>query len=134
MKSLYAFTDKNFETEELAKRWWVDPKVAYVHKAGADVQVILQLLKTFEEYIVAKIVLRINRENMSEDYHKLQREGGGSSSGDFLLNDLAGVFHVYLNCVCNDGRDTVGGLSYIITHFMGGYKWPISFEHFRIVY
>jgi serine/threonine protein kinase len=37
MKSLYAFTDTILEAEELAKRWWVDPRVAYVHKEGADV-------------------------------------------------------------------------------------------------
>jgi aminoglycoside phosphotransferase (APT) family kinase protein len=37
MKSLYAFTDTIFEAKELAKRWWVDPRVAYVCKEGADV-------------------------------------------------------------------------------------------------
>jgi hypothetical protein len=37
MKSLYAFIDMISEAEELAKRWWVDPRVAYVHKEGADV-------------------------------------------------------------------------------------------------
>jgi hypothetical protein len=37
MKSLYAFTDTISEAEELAKRWWMDPKVTYVHKEGADV-------------------------------------------------------------------------------------------------
>jgi serine/threonine protein kinase len=114
MKSLYAFTDKNSKIEELAKRWWVDPRVAYVHKVDADVDV------------------RINRENMSEDYHKLQR--GGINSRDLPLNDLAGVFHVYLNHICNNGRDTAGGLSHIITRFMGEHKWPIPFEHFRTVY
>jgi hypothetical protein len=78
------------------------------------------LLKTSEEYDVAKIVLRISTGNMLEDYHKLQRGGeGGSSRGDLSLNDLARVFHVYLNRVCNDGRDTVGGLSHIITRFIG---------------
>ena len=68
MKSLYVFNDKNFKTEELAKRWWVDPKVAYVYKLGGDVQVILQLSKTSEEYVVTKIAARINKENMCEDY------------------------------------------------------------------
>jgi hypothetical protein len=37
MKSLYAFTDTNSEAEEMAKRWWVDPRLAYVHKEGVDV-------------------------------------------------------------------------------------------------
>jgi hypothetical protein len=59
---------------------------------------------------------------MSENYHKLLRRGGGNSSGDLLLNDLAGIFHVCLNRICNDGHDTTGGLSYIITCFMGEYK------------
>jgi hypothetical protein len=49
----------------------VDPRVAYVHMLGGDVQVIPLLSKTSEEYVVAKIAARINRGNMSEDYHKL---------------------------------------------------------------
>jgi hypothetical protein len=81
MKSLYAFTNTISEAEEMAKRWWMDSWLAYVYKEGADVQVIPWLSKTSEEYTVAQIALRINRENMSEDFHKLQR-GGGSSSGD----------------------------------------------------
>jgi hypothetical protein len=117
----------------LAKRWWVDPRVAYVHKEGADVQVIPQLSKASEEYIVAKIALRINWGNMSADYHKMQK-GGGNGHGDMTLNELASVFHVYLNRICNNGRDTAGGLSHIITRFMGEHKWPIPFEHFRTVY
>jgi hypothetical protein len=60
MKSLYAFTNKISEAEELAKRWWVDPRVASIYKEGADVQVIPQLSKASEEYTVAKIALRIN--------------------------------------------------------------------------
>jgi hypothetical protein len=85
-------------------------------------------------YIVAKIALRINRGNMSEDYHKLQKGGGGSGPRDLSLNDLASIFHVYLNHVFNNGRNTAGGLSYIITRFMGEHKWPIPFEQFRTVY
>jgi hypothetical protein len=134
MKSLYALTDIVLEVEELAKRWWVDPRVAYVHKEGVDVQVIPQLSKASKVYTVSKIALRINRGNMLEDYHKLQKGRGGSSHGDLSLNDLASVFHVYLNHVCNNGRDTARSLSHIITLFMGEHKWPILFEHFRIVY
>jgi hypothetical protein len=40
MKSLYTFTDERSKTVELARRWWVDPRVAYVHKLGEDVQII----------------------------------------------------------------------------------------------
>jgi hypothetical protein len=56
------------------------------------VQIIPLLLKTSKEYAVVKIAARINRENMSEDYHKLQREGNNSSKV-LSMNDLAGVFH-----------------------------------------
>jgi hypothetical protein len=49
MKSLYAFTDERSKTDERAKRWWVDPRVAYMHRLGGDVQVIPLLLKTSEE-------------------------------------------------------------------------------------
>jgi hypothetical protein len=97
------------------------------------VQVIPRLSKVSKEYFVAKIALRINRRNMLEDYYKMQR-GGGYSPRDLILNDLASVFHVYLNRICNNGRDTAGGLSHIITRFMEEHKWPIPFEHFRTVY
>jgi hypothetical protein len=83
MKSLYAFTDTISEAEEMAKRWWVDPRLAYVHKEGVDVQVIPRFSKTSEEYVVAKIALRFNRGNMSEDFYKLQR-GGAAVLGTSL--------------------------------------------------
>jgi hypothetical protein len=86
-----------------------------------DVQVILLLLKTSEEYTIAKIVARINRGNMPEDYHKLQREG--SSNLEVLsMNDLVGVFHKYLNHLYNDSRNVAGGLFHIITRFTRMYK------------
>jgi hypothetical protein len=120
-------------TNELAKRWWMDPGVAYLHRLGTDVQVIPLLSKTSKEYAVAKNVARINRGNMSEDYYKLQREGD-SSSKVLSMIDLAEVFHQYLNRLCNDGHDVVVGLIHIITRFTGMYKWPIPIEHFRINY
>jgi hypothetical protein len=77
MKSLYAFTDTNSEAEEMAKRWWVDPRLAYVHKEGADVQVIPRLPKTYEEHAVAKIALRINRGEHVRGLSQIAEEGGG---------------------------------------------------------
>jgi hypothetical protein len=91
-------------TQTLAERWWMDPRVAYLHRWGADADITPLLLKTFEEYAVAKIAARINKENRLEDYHKLQREGN-SSSKVLSMSDLVGVFHQYLNRLCNDGRD-----------------------------
>ena len=84
-------------------------------------QVILLLLKTFEEYTMAKIVARIIRRNMPEDYHKLQRKGDNNSEV-LSMNDLVGVFYKYLNHLCNDSRNIVGGLSHIITCFTRMYK------------
>ena len=37
MKSLYALTNTISEAEELARGWWVDPRIAYVYKDGIDV-------------------------------------------------------------------------------------------------
>jgi hypothetical protein len=71
MKSLYTFTDVQSMTQILAERWWVDPMVAHLHMRDVDVEIISLLLKTFEEYAVAKLATKINRENMSKDYHKL---------------------------------------------------------------
>jgi serine/threonine protein kinase len=77
MKPLYAFIDTISEAEELAKKWWVDPRVAYIHKEGADVQVIPRLSKASEEYVVAKIALRINRGTCQRTITSCRRGGGG---------------------------------------------------------
>jgi hypothetical protein len=90
-------------------------------------------LKTSKEYVVAKIATRINRGNISEDYHKLEREGN-SSLEVLSINDLVGVFHQYPNRLCNDNCDVVGGLSHIITYFTGTYKWLVPIVHIRINY
>jgi hypothetical protein len=98
MKLLYTFSKAQTMTQTLAEKWWVDPKVAYLHRRDADVEIIPLLSKPLEEYAIAKLVAKINRENMSEDYHKLQREGNNSSMV-LSMSDLAGVFHQYLNCL-----------------------------------
>ena len=70
---------------------------------------------------------------MSEDYHKLQREGNNSLEV-LSMSDLVGVFHQYQNRLCNNGRDQAEGLFHIIPRFIGTYKWPVSIEHFRFNY
>jgi hypothetical protein len=71
MKSLYTFKGVQSMTDTLDQRWWVDPGVAYLYKLGVDVQIIPLLLRSSKEYAVAKIGARINKGNMSENYHKL---------------------------------------------------------------
>jgi hypothetical protein len=55
----------------------------------ADVEIIPQLSKTSKEYSVAKLAAKINNENISEDYHKLQREGNNTSMV-LSMSDLKG--------------------------------------------
>jgi hypothetical protein len=55
MKSLYTFTDARSMTQTLAQRWWMDPKVAYLHRRDADVERIPLLSKTSKNYPVAKL-------------------------------------------------------------------------------
>jgi hypothetical protein len=69
----------------------VDPRVAYLHRWDTNVEIILLLSKTSEKYVVAKLTIKINIENMSEDYQKLQRDGN-SSSMVLSMIDLAEVF------------------------------------------
>jgi hypothetical protein len=40
MKSLYRLIDEQTMTQILAKRWWVDPRVAYLYKRDADMEII----------------------------------------------------------------------------------------------
>jgi hypothetical protein len=132
MKSLYIFTSEEEMRRSLRERWWVDPRIAYLHKHGADVEIIPQLTKTSEAYAVGKIAIRINKGNMSEDYWKLQvpRE----TSVHFPLDQFGNVFEGYLNRVCNNDRDGAGGLSHIVTWFRKTYHWPVPHEHFRSSY
>ena len=132
MKSLYTFTDAGKMAETLRRRWWVDPAVAYLHRHGADVEIIPKLSKTSEEYATARIAQRINRMSMSTDYERLQRESG--SSVVFTNQEFANMFHTYLDRLCTTGRESAGGLSHIINRFSGTYNWPTPYEHFRTTY
>jgi hypothetical protein len=113
MKLLYTFTNEQTKI----------PMVAYSHMQGTNVEIIPQLTKTLEEYAIAKLAAKINKENMLEDYHKLQREDNNSSMV-LSRSDLAKIFHQYPNCLCNKGHDGTKGLSHIITHFTETYNWP----------
>ena len=72
MQSLYTFTIADQVAETLRRRWWVDPRVLYLHKQDADVQIIPKLSKASEEFTTARIAQRINGHTMSRYYEKLQ--------------------------------------------------------------
>ena len=115
MKSLYTFTSEEKMTKTLRERWWLDPRIAYLHKRNAGVGIIPRLTKTSEAYAVGKIAIRINKGNMSEDYWKLQMPEVTSSH--FPLEELGNVFEGYLNRLWNSSRQGAGGLSHIVTLF-----------------
>ena len=129
MKSLYTFRDHKSKDEKMEGRWWVDPTIVYVHNLHADAQVIPVLSKASEEYAVAKIVAKIFGLHISEDYYNRQKDSEKCS-----INDLEGIFQVYLNCLCNNGRKNAGGIAHIIRFFVQMFKWPIPVEHFRTQY
>jgi hypothetical protein len=91
----------------------VDPAIVYVYNPHVDAQVILLLFRASEEYAVAKIEARIFGSHMSEDYYNRQKDSEGYS-----ISDLERIFQVYLNRLCNNGCENVGGISHIITFFM----------------
>jgi hypothetical protein len=132
MKSLYTFTNKETMEETLLRRWWVDPNVAYLHKPGADVEIIPMLSKISEEFATAKIAQKINGMTMSREYELLQRESG--SSVVFTNQEFANTFHMYMERLCTTGREGAGGISHIITRFSDAYRWPTPYEHFRTTY
>jgi hypothetical protein len=132
MESLYGYNSTEEMQKDLAERWWVDPTIAYVRKPDADVEIRPPVTKTTEAYGVAKIAMRINKGNMSEEYWKLQTPG--ETSATYEQHDLASVFESYLNRLCSTDRANIGGLAHIVTRFRITYKWPVPYEHFRNVY
>ena len=131
-KSVYTFTNVETMLETLQRRWWVDPRVAYVHRHGADVELIPTLSKSSEEFATARIAQRINGRTMSNRYQQLQRES--ASSVVFSNQEFANTFHMYMDRLCSAGREGAGGLSHIITRFSATYHWPTPYEHFRTTY
>ena len=132
MQSLYTFTNRSDMAETLKARWWVDPRIAYLHKPDADVQIIPKLSMASEEYATARIAQRINAGTMSVDYEKLQRDS--HCSNIFQNQQFADIFHLYMERVCNASRDDAGGLFHIITRFSDTHNWPTPTEHFRTMY
>ena len=132
MQSLYTFTNAESMADALRSRWWVDPRIAYLHKPDADVQIIPPLSKSSEEYATAQIAQRINGMTMSTVYEKLQRDS--SSSVVFTNQEFANTFHMYMGRLTNSGREGAGGLSHIINRFSTTYNWPTPHEHFRSSY
>jgi len=132
MNSLYAFTKKEDMDNTLRKCYWVDPRVAYLHKAGDDNRIIPTYSVASEEYVVAKIALRINGKTMSPTYEALQH--GNRNTSRMTNEDLSQAFELYLERVCSGNRDDVGGLSHVITAFSNIWHWPTPHEHYRMTY
>jgi hypothetical protein len=89
----------------------------YTIRMHPDAQVIPLLSRASEEYTVAKIAARIFGSHMLEDYYNWQKDSEGYS-----ISDLERIFQVYLNRLCNNGRENAGGISHIITFFMRTFK------------
>jgi len=129
MKSLYTFTSTTKKDEAIKRRWWVDPAITYVHKRDADVQNIPSLSMKSNQFAVAKLTQQINRECMSEAYHKLQRESS-SSHVKYLHEQLAEVFDINLRRVQNKEST----LAEVIYRFTMSFNWPMPDKHFHSSY
>jgi len=55
MKSLCTFTFASERAEILARRWWMDLSIAYLHKRGVMVENISNFSRALEEYVVGQI-------------------------------------------------------------------------------
>ena len=131
-KSLYMFQSAREMEDALAKRWWVTPQIAYLHEKHGDVPIIPSLSRASEEYAVCKIAKAINRDCMSEEYYKLNKET--QSMSKFEHHTLAIAFQEYLERPCREGSENAGGLAHIINRFTSTFNWPIPNEHFRHLY
>ncbi|KAG0621197.1 hypothetical protein M758_3G001500 [Ceratodon purpureus] len=132
MQSLYTFTKREDMEETLQRRYWVDPRVAFLYKAGEDHQIVPKYSIASEEFATARIAQRINGMTMSTAYEQLQR--GNRNTSVFNNGDLAQAFHLYMDRVCNESRDSAGGLSHIISRFTDMFHWSTPHEHFRKKY
>jgi len=74
LKSLYVFTSQREMDNALRARWWMTPKITYLHQANWNVQTIPSLSRASEEYAICKIAIALNKDNMSEEYWKLNQE------------------------------------------------------------
>ena len=127
-KSLYTFTSAVDVEKTLRERWWLDPSLVYLHRRDADVQIIPNLSRETEQYAVAKIAQRINKQEMSLAYTELQRETPQMTR---LRHEVLGLaFHQYCNRVINKEGD----LAHIVNRFSTTHRWPVPDEHFRQSY
>ncbi|MBE3102861.1 MAG: hypothetical protein IMZ40_01335 [Bacilli bacterium] len=132
MKSLYTFISEKERTEALERRWWVDPEIAYLHKAGADVGIIPMYSRKSEEYAVGKLAQKINAQCMTQAYFELQRETPHMTK--FPFHEFGRVFDLYLNRLCLPAENEHRSLAHVVHRFCGTYHWPIPDEHFRRSY
>jgi len=131
-KSLYVFTSTHDKNKALRLQWWVSLAIAYVHEANKNVGAVPNLSHASKEYVVCKIPKRMNKENMSEDYHKLNMET--KSMSKFGQNELEIAFEEYLERPCREGPLNPGGVAHIIGRFCNTFNWPVSDEHFQRSY
>jgi hypothetical protein len=132
MNSLYCFTKKEEMDTVLKKRYWVDPRVAYLYKRGDEPMIIPMYSLASEEYAVAQIAKRINGGTMSKAYEALQKENRNTTK--MTNEDLCQTFEIYLERVLTGDRDKVGGLSHIINAMTDMWHWPTPIEHYRMTY
>ena len=138
-KSLYTFTSTTERDETVRRRWWVDPKITYVHKENADVDNVPNYSKQSEEFAIGQIAMKINASCMSEAYHKLQGHGRNNHVR-YQHHELGSVFQLYLNRLCtNDGEGSEhatghSSLAEVISRFTSSFNWPTPVEHFRRQY
>jgi tRNA A58 N-methylase Trm61 len=85
MKSLHTFTNAQIVTQTLANRWWVDPRVVYLHRRDVDVEIIRYCSRPSQN-AVAKLAEHIR------GLSQVAKEGNGSSMV-LSMSDLARIFH-----------------------------------------
>ena len=130
-RSPWVFESVHQMEETLRRRYWVDPRVVYVHKESQDIQIIPDLNIASEDFATAKIAAKINRGNMCTAYH----EAEAVETRHFeKIGDLGAVFEGYLDRVCKNNMGTVGGLGHLINRFRDTHKWPTPNEHYRVGY
>ncbi|KAG0571933.1 hypothetical protein KC19_VG055000 [Ceratodon purpureus] len=117
--------------ETMTRRYWVDPRVVYVHKENQDIQIIPDLTVASEDFAGAKIAAKINRGNMCTAYHEAEPVETRHFQN---IGELAMVFEGYLERVCQNNRGTIGGLGHLINRFRDTHNWPTPFEHYRVGY
>jgi len=103
-----------------------------VYEKNKDVRAITNISRALEEYAVCKIAKRMNKENMSEEYHKLNMET--KSMSEFGHKDLAIAFEEYLEWPCPEGPVNASGVIHIIGRFCNTLNWLVPDEHFQCSY